>query len=110
MTLFRPIEIALKFTAAVSLVVATFYLAGCKSPEVPCCKPVSVVTSPVTNDVPTGEQNPSAHRYTYVPRVYPVDDRGFSPVDKALQKAYAPTQPERVICLPAPAKIETTVG
>ncbi|MEY4916551.1 MAG: hypothetical protein RL616_464, partial [Verrucomicrobiota bacterium] len=26
---------------------------------------------------------------TYIPRVYPVDERGFSPVDKALAKAYA---------------------
>jgi hypothetical protein len=28
-------------------------------------------------------------RYTYTPRVYPVDERGFSPADKALAKAYA---------------------
>jgi hypothetical protein len=28
-------------------------------------------------------------RYTYTPRPYPVDERGFSPVDKALAKAYA---------------------
>ena len=26
-------------------------------------------------------------RYTYTPRPYPVDERGFSPVDKALAKA-----------------------
>jgi hypothetical protein len=31
----------------------------------------------------------SARRYTYVPKPYPVDERGFSPVDKALAKAYA---------------------
>ena len=30
-----------------------------------------------------------AKRYTYTPRPYPVDERGFSPVDKALAKAYA---------------------
>ena len=30
-----------------------------------------------------------ARRYTYTPRPYPVDERGFSPVDKALAKAYA---------------------
>src|SRR6516162_1742031 len=30
-----------------------------------------------------------ARRYTYIPRPYPVDERGFSPVDKALAKAYA---------------------
>ena len=31
----------------------------------------------------------SDRRYTYTPRPYPVDERGFSPVDKALAKAYA---------------------
>src|SRR5437762_10472837 len=30
-----------------------------------------------------------ARRYTYTPRPYPLDERGFSPVDKALAKAYA---------------------
>jgi hypothetical protein len=30
-----------------------------------------------------------ARRYTYIPRPYPVDERGFSPVDKSLAKAYA---------------------
>ncbi len=30
-----------------------------------------------------------AKRYTYTPRPYPVDERGFSPVDKALAKAFA---------------------
>ncbi|WP_306600057.1 hypothetical protein [Geothrix sp. 21YS21S-2] len=34
-------------------------------------------------------QRPAARRYTYTPRPYPVDERGFSPVDKALAKAYA---------------------
>ena len=28
-------------------------------------------------------------RFLYTPRPYPVDERGFSPVDKALAKAYA---------------------
>ncbi len=28
-------------------------------------------------------------RYTYTPKPYPVDERGFSPVDKALEKAFA---------------------
>lgn len=31
----------------------------------------------------------TARRYTYKPRPYPVDERGFSPVDKALEKFYA---------------------
>ena len=37
----------------------------------------------------TNKPAPLAKRYTYTPRVYPVDERGFSPVDKALAKAYA---------------------
>src|SRR5882672_6369323 len=31
----------------------------------------------------------TAKRFTYTPRPYPVDERGFSPVDKALAKAFA---------------------
>jgi hypothetical protein len=31
----------------------------------------------------------TAKRFNYTPRPYPVDERGFSPVDKALAKAYA---------------------
>jgi hypothetical protein len=32
---------------------------------------------------------PPPRRVTYTPQVYPVDERGFSPVDKALAKAFA---------------------
>src|SRR5688500_18541095 len=28
-------------------------------------------------------------RFTYIPKPYPVDERGFTPVDKALAKAFA---------------------
>jgi hypothetical protein len=38
---------------------------------------------------PPEDKRLSARRYTYTPRPYPVDERGFSPVDKALAKAYA---------------------
>src|SRR5712691_1721751 len=31
----------------------------------------------------------TARRFNYTPRPYPVDERGFSPVDKVLSKAYA---------------------
>jgi hypothetical protein len=41
------------------------------------------------NHHPPREADPSVRRSTYTPRVYPVDDRGFSPVDKVLAKAYA---------------------
>ncbi len=36
-----------------------------------------------------GKKTAEAKRYNYVPRPYPVDERGFSPVDKALAKAFA---------------------
>ncbi len=42
-----------------------------------------------TNVHPPREKDPGLRRSTYTPRVYPVDERGFSPVDKALAKAYA---------------------
>lgn len=38
---------------------------------------------------PPAKKKAPPKRYTYSPRVYPVDTRGFSPVDKALAKAYA---------------------
>ena len=47
----------------------------------------SVATNSPTRVASTNK--PPARRYTYVPRPYPVDERGFSPVDKALAKAYA---------------------
>ncbi len=43
---------------------------------------------PATNKPPTTAAK-AAKRYTYTPKVYPVDERGFSPVDKALAKAFA---------------------
>ena len=44
---------------------------------------------PPTASASTNKPAAPAKRYTYTPRVYPVDERGFSPVDKALAKAYA---------------------
>lgn len=35
------------------------------------------------------EEKPLPRRYTYTPAVYPVDERGFTPVDKHLEKAMA---------------------
>jgi hypothetical protein len=56
--------------------------------------PQGAPAAPVTNPPPAATGAPAkparaARRYTYTPRPYPVDDRGFSPVDKALAKAYA---------------------
>src|ERR1700759_4006335 len=44
-------------------------------------------TSPTS--IPPREKDPGLRRSTYTPRIYPVDERGFSPVDEALAKAYA---------------------
>jgi hypothetical protein len=49
--------------------------------------PPAVASVPISP--PPRELDPSLRRSHYTPRVYPVDDRGFSPVDKALAKAYA---------------------
>jgi hypothetical protein len=38
---------------------------------------------------PTSKPARTPKRYSYTPRPYPVDERGFSPVDKALAKAFA---------------------
>ncbi len=48
--------------------------------------PVATVATPMT--VPTAK-TANAKRFNYTPKPYPVDERGFSPADKALAKAYA---------------------
>lgn len=72
-------------------IVALF--AGCRHPqEVTCCPKASepaVVPAPQVAVAATTTNKPPPRRSIYTPRVYPVDERGFSPVDKALQKAYA---------------------
>ncbi len=68
-------------------------LAGCKSPESASCppKPAAAIAAipTVTSENGVTSTNKIPKRYSYTPRVYPVDERGFSPVDKALAKAYA---------------------
>jgi len=71
-------------------------LLGCRHTEPCCCKAQrSTAALAATNQPPapaspaTNKPAATAKRYTYTPRVYPVDERGFSPVDKALAKAYA---------------------
>ncbi len=65
---------------------------GCKSPQASCCackaSAFSAIPTP-TNSVGTNQATKVPRRYSYVPKPYPVDERGFSPVDKALAKAYA---------------------
>jgi len=80
--------------------VAVVALAGCqstgpdagkKTPEAPalsCSNPPPAMATSSTNKAVQ-----TAKRFNYTPRVYPVDERGFSPVDKALAKAYAREEP-----------------
>jgi len=72
--------------------VALMGLVGCMSPEASCCPKAAVATAAIptiTSENGVTSTNKLPKRYSYTPRVYPVDDRGFSPVDKALAKAYA---------------------
>ena len=54
-----------------------------------CSTHATKTAAPTTATQPQREINPGLRRSTYTPRIYPVDDRGFSPVDKALAAAYA---------------------
>ena len=75
---------------------AVLALVGCRHPAPVAKKPAPAV-APGTNATAaatatadsTNKTARAAKRYNYTPRVYPVDERGFSPVGKALAKAYA---------------------
>jgi hypothetical protein len=58
---------------------------GCHHPAAKSSQTASTSPVPATS-VSTAK---AARRFTYTPRPYPVDERGFSPVDKALAPAYA---------------------
>ncbi len=68
-------------------------IVGCKGPAGDSCPPpvaaahLAIPTTTSENGVTYTNKIPK--RYSYTPRVYPVDERGFSPVDRALAKAYA---------------------
>ena len=73
---------------------AAWLLTGCAHSPSPVIRPLPAPVSAGTNNIaknvpPPREKNPSLRRTTYTPRVYPVDERGFSPVDAALAKAFA---------------------
>lgn len=67
---------------------AALALVGCQHPQTASC-PKSSQVEPALTAASATTNKPLAKRYTYTPRVYPVDERGFSPVGKALEKAYA---------------------
>jgi hypothetical protein len=79
--------------AAIALI--SLIAGGCKSSVSTADKTVTPQTVAVTNSQPVAATSPANNgkpvprRYSYIPKPYPVDDRGFSPVDKALAKAYA---------------------
>lgn len=83
----------MRLLLSIGSVVALLGLVGCKSPEAQCCPPKTTALAPkipvVTSENGVTSTNKIPKRYSYTPRVYPVDERGFSPVDKALAKAYA---------------------
>jgi hypothetical protein len=69
-------------------------LAGCVHTQVDTPQPVppAIAGYPKASahpSAPAAESDPGQRRFTYTPRVYPVDERGFSPVAAALAKAYA---------------------
>jgi len=68
-------------------------LAGCQhaTPARTTAAAQSTAPSAALAPAPAAANKPAqtAKRYAYVPRPYPVDERGFSPVDKALAAAYA---------------------
>jgi len=79
-----------------------FCLVGCQHPapqaikETPKPATVPVAADLASTAAPTSTaastpivKSGNGKRYSYTPKPYPVDDRGFSPADKALEKAYA---------------------
>jgi hypothetical protein len=72
-------------------IVFDFVLEGCQSAnstsKTTAASSTNQATAAVTSTA--GRTKPVPKRYSYTPKPYPVDDRGFSPVDKSLAKAYA---------------------
>ena len=79
----------------VATTVAVLALAGCQHTGAQAdAKPAAATATVTATAQPavvahTNRAPRLAKRFSYTPRVYPVDERGFSPVDKALAKAYA---------------------
>ncbi len=67
----------------------TLLFTGCAHAPVDTSKSAPVAVANAAHAIPPREEDPSLRRSTYTPRVYPVDERGFSPVDAALARAYA---------------------
>ena len=92
----QALRLPFSFLAVAVLAIVIPGLAGCRhaAPDVRQRPPaaaalVSTNQTAATQGSSTNKPAPLAKRFTYTPRPYPVDERGFSPVDKALAKAYA---------------------
>ena len=89
---FQPVPLL-----AAVLAGATLALSGCRTRETADCCPTTVikpaaaaaVAAAPTPTMAYDPARPETRRFSYTPRPYPVDERGFSPVDKALAKYYA---------------------
>jgi len=77
--------LAQRWSTAVGAV-AILVLVGCQHINSTTQTPAATTPAAVNK---SAKAKDSDRRYTYTPRPYPVDERGFSPVDKALAKAYA---------------------
>ncbi|NOS69651.1 MAG: hypothetical protein HOP33_06955 [Verrucomicrobia bacterium] len=71
-----------------AVVIAAMFCGGCVHHNAQCAKP-RVQTADSVSSVSTNKTVRTAKRFNYTPRPYPVDERGFSPVDKTLAAAYA---------------------
>src|SRR3989442_742063 len=84
-----------RFGTGMAIAIALAGLLGCRHAEPQAYKAglAAVVSEkkPEVAAVAASSTKPKApaRRFNYTPRPYPVDERGFSPVDKALAKAYA---------------------
>ncbi len=87
-----------RFVASIFFTVAFALLSsGCKHSDPACCplprgKTATTATKSNIASTKVSTKKKSTEipkRYSYTPKPYPVDERGFSPVDKALAKAYA---------------------
>ncbi len=82
-----PLRQLLKWLAPAAMIVAALAMSGCQTSKPEAAKSVPAAAPAAATPASNGER--TAKRYVYTPRPYPVDERGFSPVDKVLAKAYA---------------------
>ena len=71
------------------LVVVSAAGTGCQTRPRPLLSDPQTTSQPTTASQPAARGKAPPKRTTYVPRTYPLDERGFSPVDRALAKAFA---------------------